>query len=68
VEDMLTEDSRVLAGTVGQPPKLLKHLTTIAGAFETPERDLRFHLRYAVYGKLIWFWGTPNANSGWAQA
>jgi hypothetical protein len=25
VSEMLTEDSRILAGTVGQPPKLLKH-------------------------------------------
>jgi hypothetical protein len=40
VEDMLTEDSRVLAGTVGQPPKLLKHLTTIAGAFRNARTRL----------------------------
>jgi hypothetical protein len=40
VAEMLTEDSRVLAGTVGQPPKLLKHLHTIAGAFRNARTRL----------------------------
>jgi hypothetical protein len=31
--EILTDDSRILAGTVGQPPKLRKHLNTIVGAF-----------------------------------
>jgi hypothetical protein len=38
--EMLTEDSRVLAGTVGQPPKLRKHLNTIAGAFRNARTRL----------------------------
>jgi hypothetical protein len=38
--EMLTEDSRVLAGTVGQPPKLLKHLHIIAGAFRNARTRL----------------------------
>jgi hypothetical protein len=38
--EMLTEDSRVLAGTVGQPPKLLKHLNTLAGAFRNARTRL----------------------------
>jgi hypothetical protein len=40
VAEMLTEDSRVLAGTVGQPPKLFKHLHTIAGAFRNARTRL----------------------------
>jgi hypothetical protein len=39
-QEMLTPDSRVLAGTVGQPPKLLKHLNTIAGAFRNARTRL----------------------------
>jgi hypothetical protein len=31
--EILTDASRVLAGTVGQPPKLKRHLSTLAGAF-----------------------------------
>lgn len=31
--EILTDESRILAGTVGQPPKLRKHLNTIVGAF-----------------------------------
>lgn len=30
---ILTDNSRILAGTVGQPPKLRRHLNTIVGAF-----------------------------------
>jgi hypothetical protein len=40
VAELLTEDSRVLAGTVGQPPKLLKHLHTLAGAFRNTRTRL----------------------------
>jgi hypothetical protein len=40
VAEMLTEDSRVLAGTVGQPPKLMKHLHTLAGAFRNARTRL----------------------------
>jgi hypothetical protein len=40
VEEMLTADSRILAGTVGQPPKLLKHLNTIVGAFRNARTRL----------------------------
>jgi hypothetical protein len=39
-EEMLTADSRILAGTVGQPPKLLKHLNTIVGAFRNARTRL----------------------------
>lgn len=35
-EDMLTDDSRLLYGTRGQPVKLRKHLSGIAGAFRKP--------------------------------
>jgi hypothetical protein len=38
--EMLTEDSRVLAGTVGQPRKLLKHINTLAGAFRNARTRL----------------------------
>ena len=34
--DILTKDSRLLYGTRGQPVKLRKHLTGIAGAFRKP--------------------------------
>jgi len=40
VAEMLTDESRILAGTVGQPPKLLKHLNTIAGAFKNARTRL----------------------------
>jgi hypothetical protein len=33
-ESILTGDSRILAGTVGQPPKLRRHLNKIVGAFK----------------------------------
>ena len=48
VAEMLTEDSRVLAGTVGQPPKLLKHLHTLAGAFRNART--RFALPSSIRG------------------
>lgn len=33
-ETILTDESRILAGTVGQPPKLKRHLQKLAGAFK----------------------------------
>ncbi len=46
--EMITDDSRVLAGTVGQPPKLIKHLGTLAGAFRN--RRTRPALPYSIRG------------------
>jgi hypothetical protein len=39
-ENILTNDSRLLHGTRGQPVKLRKHLTGIAGAFRKPSAAL----------------------------
>jgi hypothetical protein len=47
-EKILTEDSRILAGTVGQPPKLRKHLSTIVGAFRNART--RPALPYSIRG------------------
>ena len=38
--DFLTDDSRALAGGVGQPPKLLRRLNTLAAAFRKPTTRL----------------------------
>ena len=38
--EFLTDDSRVLAGRAGQPPKLLRRLTTLAAAFRKPTTRL----------------------------
>lgn len=38
--EFLTEDSRALAGKVGQPPKLLRRLNTLAAAFRRPTTRL----------------------------
>jgi hypothetical protein len=45
---LLTDDSRVLAGTVGQPPKLRRHLSKIVGAFRNART--RLALPYSIRG------------------
>jgi hypothetical protein len=45
---VLTEDSRLLYGTKGQPVKLRRHLQTIAGAFRN--RNTRPALPYSIRG------------------
>jgi hypothetical protein len=39
-KNILTDDSRTLAGNVGQPPKLLRRLNTLAAAFKRPTTRL----------------------------
>lgn len=61
IQELVTDDARILAGTPGQPPKLKKHLNTIAGAFRN--RRTRPALPYSISG----FWkadlvvGNPEA-------
>ena len=38
--EILTDDSRVLAGNVGQPPKLKRHISRLAGAFRNSRTKL----------------------------
>lgn len=45
---VLTADSRLLAGTAGQPVKLRKHLDTITGAFRN--RQTRLALPWSISG------------------
>lgn len=47
-EELLTDDSRLLYGTKGQPLKLRKHLNGIAGAFRN--RNTRPALPYSIRG------------------
>lgn len=47
-DEILTDDSRLLYGTKGQPAKLRKHLDTIAGAFRN--RKTRLALPYSIRG------------------
>ena len=47
-DDLLTDDSRLLYGTRGQPAKLRRHLNTIAGAFRN--RQTRLALPYSIRG------------------
>jgi hypothetical protein len=47
-EEILNEDSRLLYGTRGQPAKLLRHLSTISGAFRN--RNTRLALPYSIRG------------------
>jgi hypothetical protein len=47
-EDVLTDDSRLLYGTRGQPAKLKRHLSLIAGAFRN--RQTRPALPYSIRG------------------
>jgi len=47
-DEVLTDDSRLLYGTKGQPAKLRKHLDTIAGAFRN--RKTRLALPYSIRG------------------
>lgn len=49
-KESLTEDSRLLYGTRGQPIKLRKHLSGIAGAFRRP--NARLALPYSIRG--VW--------------
>jgi len=35
--ELLTEDSRILAGRIGQPPKLKRYLARLVRAFQSPE-------------------------------
>jgi hypothetical protein len=62
--DVLTEDSRLLYGTRGQPVKLRRHLQTIAGAFRN--RNTRPALPYSIRGlwKADLFVGYPE-NDRW---
>ena len=46
--DVLTDDSRLLYGTRGQPAKLRKHLGNLAGAFKNPRT--RLALPYSIRG------------------
>jgi hypothetical protein len=46
--DRLTDDSRVLVGDVGQPPKLKKYINTLAAAFRRPA--VRLGLPYSISG------------------
>lgn len=61
-ENVLTEDSRLLYGTRGQPLKLRRHLQTIAGAFRN--RKTRLALPYSIRGlwKADLFVGYPNTD------
>ncbi len=47
-DEILTDDSRLLYGTRGQPAKLRKHLSTLAGAFRNPRT--RLALPYSIRG------------------
>jgi hypothetical protein len=47
-ESVLTDDSRLLYGTRGQPAKLKRHLNQIAGAFRN--RQTRLALPYSIRG------------------
>jgi hypothetical protein len=47
-DDVLTDDSRLLYGTRGQPAKLKRHLNQLAGAFRN--RQTRLALPYSIRG------------------
>lgn len=47
-KDILTDDSRSLTGSVGQPPKLLRRLNVLAAAFRKP--TTRLALPYSIRG------------------
>jgi hypothetical protein len=47
-KEILTDDSRVRAGTKGQPAKLRRHLAAISGAFKN--RQTRLALPYSIRG------------------
>ncbi len=47
-KNILTEESRALAGGVGQPPKLLRRLNTLAAAFRRP--TTRLALPFSIRG------------------
>lgn len=47
-EEILTDDSRVLSGTPGQPAKLRRYLNTLAAAFRSPRT--RLALPYSING------------------
>ena len=61
-ESILTDESRILAGTVGQPPKLRRHLTTIVGAFKNARTRpaLPFSIRGMWKADLVI--GSPEAD------
>jgi len=48
VNDRLTDESRLLAGTRGQPVKLKKHISLVASAFRRP--TARLALPYSIAG------------------
>jgi hypothetical protein len=59
--EIVTEESRLLYRTRGQPAKLRKHLSTIAGAFRN--KNTRLALPYSIRGlwKADLFVGFPDA-------
>jgi len=58
--NILTDDSRTLTGTAGQPPKLLRRLNTLAAAFRRP--TTRLALPWSIRGlwKADLFVGSAN--------
>lgn len=59
-KNVLTRDSRLLYGTRGQPVKLRKHLSGIAGAFRKPRQSKSFPTSIRGLWKADLFVGFPD--------
>ncbi len=57
--DYITDDSRVLSGTRGQPVKLKKHLSSLASAFRRPSARLNLPQSIGGLWKADLFLGSP---------
>jgi hypothetical protein len=57
--DYITDNSRVLSGTRGQPVKLKKHLTSLASAFRRPVARLNLPQSIRGLWKADLFLGSP---------
>jgi hypothetical protein len=57
--DMITDESRVLSGNVGQPAKLKRYLNTLAAAFRRPRTRLNLPQSIRGLWKADLFLGSP---------
>jgi hypothetical protein len=57
--ELITENSRVLSGNVGQPAKLKRHLNTLAAAFRRPATRLNLPQSIRGLWKADLFLGAP---------
>lgn len=66
-KELLTDESRILAGKIGQPPKLKNHLETVKKAFRSNKHQEKLPQSIRGLWKADLFMGNPHAEQ-WVAA